>query len=186
MSWVSGNRYLSLDEMKVNALLIWANFKARGWTIESVSAMLGNMQTESTVNPDIWQGLHEGNLQGGYGLVQWTEALKYISWAGSDYKNGDKQCERIQWELDNSEQYEPTDTYPMTFSEFSQSTDSPNTLAMVFLYNYERAADLDQPNRGTQADFWYEFLKGEEPEPPEPPVPPKRIRMPLYFYQRLI
>ena len=55
--------------MQNNAVLLWSYFKAQGWTLNAVAAMLGNMQSESTINPGIWEGLDP--FVGGYGLVQW-------------------------------------------------------------------------------------------------------------------
>jgi hypothetical protein len=48
----------------------------------------------------------------------------------------------------------------MTFDEFTQSTDTPENLAYVWLYNYEAPANLDQPQRKTQARSWYDTLGG--------------------------
>lgn len=159
-NWISGNFWLSLEEMRNNAVLIWNYFKSRGWTLNAVSAMLGNMQSESTINPGIWENL-DPIISNGYGLVQWTPSTKYSDWAGPGWEdNGPKECERIVWELENGVQWYPTVKYPMTFEEFSQSTDPVGVLAQAFLYNYERPAILEQPWRSTQAEYWFEFLGG--------------------------
>ena len=158
-SWISGNFWLTQEEMQNNAVLLWSYFKAQGWTLNAVAAMLGNMQSESTINPGIWEGLDP--FVGGYGLVQWTPYTKYSDWAGSGWEdNGPKECERIVWELENGVQWYPTEKYPMTFEEFSKSTDPVGVLAQAFLYNYDRPADIDQPWRSTQAEYWFEFLGG--------------------------
>lgn len=158
-SWISGNFKLNLEEMQNNATLLWNFFKSRGWTLNAVAAMLGNMQTESNINPGIWENLDP--FVGGYGLVQWTPYTKYSEWAGAGWEdNGPKECERIVWELENGVQWYPTKEYPMTFKEFSQSTDPVGVLAQAFLYNYERPGDLNQPWRSTQAEYWFEFLGG--------------------------
>ena len=84
----SGNRFLNRKEMTVNAQYIMNYLTGKGWTKNAVAGMLGNMETESTINPGIWQSLQSGNMSGGYGLVQWTPATKYINWAkanGLDY-----------------------------------------------------------------------------------------------------
>lgn len=176
MPWVSGNRYLSLEEMQSNALMIRDYFILKGWSLNAICGMLGNIQTESTINPQIWESLDEGNLDGGYGLVQWTPATKYIDWAGSDYQDGNRQCDRIIYELENNLQWIVTPEHPMTFQEFSTSTETPYNLAMVFIANYERPLDPNQPIRGEQANYWYEYLGGI------PPTPTKKKKMPLYFY----
>lgn len=181
---VSKNDWLTQPEMEENAAYIWQKMGPQGWTMESVAAMLGNMQSESTINPGIWENLDEGNLDGGYGLVQWTPASKYIDWANErGYPIGDinGQIERINWELENGAQWYPTEAYPITFAEFKASTDSPYTLAMAFINNYERPADPNQPWRGEQANEWYAFLGGIPPEPGT-----RRGGMPLYMYLRLL
>lgn len=185
MPWIQGNRYLSRSEMQNNAELIWGFFKAQGWTLESVSGMLGNMQSESSINPGIWQNLTV-NYNNGFGLTQWTPATKYINWAGSDYKNGYLQCERIIWELDNHEQWISTSGYPLSFKTFSTSTESPEYLAQAFLKNYERPKDQNQPWRSTQAREWYEYLGGTTPpDPPDPPTPTGNWpRSKIWMYMR--
>lgn len=158
---VSGNRYLSRIEMETNAWYIWNYLGSRGWSINAVAGMLGNMQTESTINPGIWENLDEGNTSGGYGLVQWTPATKYINWCDGQHlvaSEMDSALKRIEYELANGIQYYPTDSYPETFEEFKTSTKDPYYLGMAFLANYERPAVPNQTKRGKQAKEWYEFL----------------------------
>ena len=181
---ISKNAYLTLAEMQINARYIFQVLSAEGWTRNAVAGMLGNMQTESTINPGIWQSLDAGNTSGGYGLVQWTPATKYLDWCTSNGLQSDKMDSalgRIKYELENGLQYYPTDDYPLTFQEFKTSTQNPNYLAMAFLANYERPADPDQPERGTQAEYWYNYLGsfdngagggsgGTEPDTPSRPI----------------
>lgn len=56
---------------------VWDFLVSRGWTKQSVAGILGNIQSESGLNPDIWSG------DGGYGLVQWTPGSKLIDWCDS-------------------------------------------------------------------------------------------------------
>ena len=186
---ISGNRYLSMAEMKINAYEIWERLFAEGWTINAVAGVLGNMQSESSINPGIWESLDAGNLNGGYSLVQWTPASKYIDWAnarGQDPSQLETALDRIVWEVENDVQWgysafgEPP---PYDFYTFTQSMEAPSVLAMYFIRFYERPADVNQPWRGTQADFWYEYLTGEEPpNPPDPPI--SRKKMPIYMMLR--
>lgn len=158
---ISGNRYLTQTEMENNARYIWNYLGGNGWTMQAVAGMLGNMQTESTINPGIWESLDEGDTAQGFGLVQWTPATKLINWAnnnGLDYTEMDTQLHRIEYELANGIQYYPTTSYPETFAEFKVSTKDPYYLGMAFLANYERPAVANQPKRGQQAQAWYEFL----------------------------
>lgn len=162
MPWITGNRYLSKSEMQNNADIMYAFFTEKGWTVNAISAMFGNMQTESTLNPGIWENLDP--FVGGYGLVQWTPYTHYSEWAGDGWQdNGQKEMERIQYELENHLQWISTSLYPMTFREFSQSDKPPAYLAQAFLYNYERPAVKPQPARSKQAEYWYEYLAGHPP-----------------------
>lgn len=188
MAWIGGNRYLSQSEMKNNATIVWNYLGSKGWTINAVSALLGNMQSESTINPNIWESLTV-DYSRGYGLVQWTPATKYIDWAGADWENGDKELDRIIYEVDNGLQWfsnpnAPIVNPPITFKEFTTSTESPATLANYFLWYYEHPAETIQPIRAEQANAWYEFLSGKPPEPPEPPIG-KQGKLPIWAYCRL-
>lgn len=170
--YYSGNYFLSLTQMQVNALYLYGLLDNQGWTLNAISGLLGNTQTESTHNPGIWQNLTPN--RGGYGLTQWTPYTKYTNWcAENGYTPSTMQAAaaRLKFEVEHpSEQWVVHDDYPMTFREFTQSEDDPYTLAMVFLNNYEMPANLNQPKRGTQAQYWYEYLSGEEP--PDPPPGP--------------
>lgn len=163
---ISKNAYLTTEEMQVNARIIYSYLSSHGWTLNAIAGMLGNMQTESTINPGIWQNLDAGNTSLGYGLVQWTPATNFISWADENNRDmGDiyAQLDRILFELETGIQYYPTENYPETFAEFSISDETPEYLAQAFLKNYERPAEQDQPARSTQARYWYEYLSDFDP-----------------------
>ena len=147
-----------------NAKFIYQFFRDKGWTCEAIAGMIGNIHAESGIVADI----DERSGGGGYGLVQWTPKSKLVDWANQhnlNYRTLMAQCQRIQWELENSFQFYPTATYPMTFKDFIRSTKDPAYLAMVFLYNYERPYDLNQPQRGVYATGWFELLvtRGDTP-----------------------
>lgn len=173
--WIAKNAYLTRNEMKHNAKLIWQFFGSRGWSLNAVCAMLGNMETESTINPGIWESLVAYGR--GYGLVQWTPYIKYSEWAGTGWENnGNKQCERIIYEKDNGLQWFKNTAVtpvnpPITFAQFSTSTLPVETLANYFLWYYEHPEVPNQPNRGEQAKKWYEYLSTLEPDEPVIPVP---------------
>ena len=167
MAWISGNRYLSLSEMQNNVDILHYFFRSAGWTDNAIAAMLGNMHTESTINPGIWENLEP--FDGGYGLVQWTPYTNYSDWAGDGWQdNGQKEMERIIYELDNHLQWISTSLYPMSFQEFVTSEKPPAYLAQAFLYNYERPDVKPQPIRSTRANYWYQYITGQEP--PTPPT----------------
>jgi hypothetical protein len=165
---IDTNAFLSQDEMKENAQYILDFFLSKGWTKNAICGMLGNMQSESSINFGIYEGLDSTSSTNGFGLVQWTPNTKYFDWAaangyGSDHVQGE--VNRIQWEVDNNQQWIDSS---MTFQEFTQSTDTPYNLAMKFIAAYERPANPDQPQRGDQADYWFTNLTGGGFIPPPP------------------
>ena len=176
----TGNAYLTLEQMQVNATYIYNYYLQRGWTAFAICGMLGNMQRESTINPGIWQDLDQyQNWQNGYGLVQWTPASKYLDWCSEnwlDSKFMTSNLARIDYELANNIQWIPTSKYNMTFSEFTKSTLSPSVLAEVFLLNYERAGVSALAERQKNANYWFEYLTGNtppvNPDEPDEPVNP--------------
>lgn len=176
----TGNFYLTQGQMEVNALYIYEFLRVRSWTVNAIAGMLGNMEAESTLNPGIWQSLNEGNTSGGYGLVQWTPATKYLDWCnenGYEPSHLDSALQRIVWERANGVQYYPTTNYPITWQEFKHSTLSPAYLAKTFLYNYERPKDPKPEARGALAEKWYTFLTGDIPNPDTPtPTPTPTIK----------
>ena len=123
-------------------------------------------------------GTHELNMEilsgrsPGYGLVQWTPYSKYISWCIDnklDYWDIDSQLQRICWEVENSEQWQVRESkgYNITFKDFISSNRDAYWLAGAFAFCYERpgssTSTVEQQNnlkieRGTNADFWYEYL----------------------------
>lgn len=51
-----GNTYdssnaLTMQQMEINAIYIWAYLQNEGWTLNAVAGILGNMQSESSINP---------------------------------------------------------------------------------------------------------------------------------------
>lgn len=177
-SYYAGNVFLTDSEMKTNANYIYRYLSLKGWSRSAVAGMLGNMETESTINPAIWQNLNpvESN---GYGLVQWTPSTNYTLWCTSEGLNPermDSALARIEYELANGLQWIATDDYPLSFAEFKVSNESPEYLAQAFLRNYERPADQNQPARSTQARKWYSELTGDSPiTPPSAEVKTKKM-----------
>ena len=118
-----GNTYhtsnsMGRDKQQYNAKYIWYALQNNGWTLNAVCGMLGNMQAESAINPGRWQSDRVGNMSGGYGLVQWTPATKYINWlpSGSDPSTMDNNLSRIKWEAINNKQWRKSKQYPIRAS----------------------------------------------------------------------
>lgn len=161
---------LNTSQMQVNATYLYTVLTEKGWTLNAIAGILGNMQAESSINPGRWQSDDVGNLNGGYSLVQWTPASKYIDWlpTGADASTMDNAISRILWEVENNQQWIATSSYNYSFEEFTKSTDTPYNLAMAFLANYERPKEPNQPIRGEYANNWYEYLGGIVPPTPTP------------------
>lgn len=140
------------------AKTIWDYLVSQGWSKTAVAGLLGNMQSESGIIADRWESDIVGNMSGGYGLVQWTPASKYINWGnanGLNYKDVISQCKRIEWEVANNQQFY---NISMTFQQFKTSNKSPEELANIFIQYYERPANANQPARAQQARYWYQQL----------------------------
>lgn len=176
-----GNTYdtsnaLTQSQMEVNALYIYSYLKNNGWSDNSIAALLGNMQAESTINPGRWQSDSVGGDSSGHGysLVQWTPYTKYTDWCSSegysDPSEMDSALARIMYEVEQNIQWYGTGDYSgMTFKEFSESSESVGYLAVGFLLCYERPADQSesvQEYRTSLAESWYTYLTGQEPIQP--------------------
>lgn len=182
LEWVKGNRYLDTDEMANNAQIVASVLIGYGWTQSAIAGVLGNMQSESTINPGIWQSLSP-NPSLGYGIVQWTPSTKWTEWAqqsGYEQDDGYGQLARIQYEVKNNIQWQNV-TSDITFFEFTQFTGTPEQAAVLFEENYEQHGGALQPERQTQARYWYENLDYSGGITPGPGKKPKRgLRIWMY------
>ena len=169
MALIISNAYLSQSQMTDNAQYIADYLINKGWTRNAIAGILGNMQRESTLNPGLWESLIYGNMSGGYGLVQWTPATDYTSWAdarrypwGNNYGNTtayfNGQLECILWEVANNQHWIATSSFNFSFSAFTKSTQSPEYLAEAFMRNYERPGVLALEERRQNARYWFENL----------------------------
>ena len=147
---------LSRAKMETNALYICKYFLDKGWTMNAIAGILGNLEHESWINPGVTE------LGGsGFGLVQWTPPTKFTNWCDKQspklaHDDVDSQLARIEWERTNNQQYSAItsstwDPYwyhykpvfgPTSFNEFATSTDTPFNLACAFLYNYEKPSSI--------------------------------------------
>lgn len=175
------NAYLTQSQMQVNAQDLLNFFLGQGWTKNAICGMLGNMQTESTINYGIWQNLDSTNTSGGFGLVQWTPSTVYTNWAnsngyGSDHVNGEKQ--RILYEVANNVQWIATSSYNLTFQQFTKSTDTPDNLASAWMYDYERPGSYStESTRRSQALNWYNTLTGGGSSPTSSTTDQQMVQM---------
>ena len=191
MAWivkVGVSAYLTQSEMENNATEFYGYFNSKGFTIESVAGMLGNLQQESNINPGMKQ---TASASSGWGLIQWTPSSNLTDYAtahGSDWATGEIQTQLMWDEIINGYggQWIPKPSlgYGYTGAEFSQLTDVAEA-CKAYLYERERAGVEALSNRLTYANNWYEYLTGvTPPTPPEPPAPTKRKRMPVWMMCR--
>lgn len=179
-SYWGESEQLNWEQMQTNAHYIYSALTDKGWTAEAIAGLLGNLQSESSINPGRWEGDDVGTGPG-YSLVQWTPYTNYTNWCAdqglSDPSEMDNALARIIYELNNGLQYYKNN-YPYTFREFTQSTDSPYTLACAFAFDYERSwvalygseaeKEALRQLRGGSAQNWYTYITGQEPIPPDP------------------
>lgn len=189
-------------QMQTNALYVASEMRKKGWTDNAIAGLLGNMESESNINPGLWQSRDEGNTSGGFGLTQWTPASKFLNWV-SKYNMGeiwdmDVQLTRIEREFlypgstSEYEQWYSTDEYPVSASAYINSTADPAYLGRAFVRNYERPWSIlygDDATRqrvynlrGSDSAKWYKYITNHEwvdpdpgnPDEPEPPVPAQK------------
>lgn len=174
-----------------NAYMILYQMRAAGWTTESISAVIGNMCAEGAMNPWRWQSdIIVGpsdfwSMSHGYGLAGFTPAGKYIedpqaqtySGYAPNYLghagNATDGAAQIQFIMDNPQYYQTHTAYPMTFTQFSQSTAAPSYLSDVWLYNFEQPSNpsATQQYRRDCSDYWYQLFQGAPYYNPEDIIP---------------
>lgn len=175
LKWITGNRYLTESEMQNNAFVQYSDLSAKGWTLNAIAGLLGNEETESNINPGIWQSLDEGNTKLGYGLVQWTPSTNITVWLsqnGYELDDGFAQDIAIDTPIPAGQWIE-TSEYQISFSDFKTSNLSAEDCASAWLKNFERAGVEVETERREQARKWYEYLKNASPITPEgtKPIP---------------
>lgn len=159
------------DAQIFNMNKVYDYFINRGWTPNAIAGMLGNMMVESTVNPWLFQnhsldwsdvsGILADN--GGMGLTQWTPCRKYYNWAlasNLDPESGTTMCGRIKYEEDNNLQWSMDNYGQHTWEDFVTSTETPEILARVFLWAYERPASPDLTQRQANARWCFDNIRG--------------------------
>lgn len=83
MAWYakpSGGYQLSSTQGTANINEIYSTLSGRGYTVEAVCGVCGNVMAESGLNPWRWES-DTYNLSKGYGLFQYTPASGYIDGA---------------------------------------------------------------------------------------------------------
>lgn len=155
-------------EKEKNAWAVWQFLKSKGYSEQAAAGILGNMDQESGIMPDI----DEGGGGPGYGLVQWTSPIagesgrayvqRLLGQAGisGDYRNITTQLKLLNWHMHNG-QYIPSAAYPYSVAQFKALTDI-GTATMAFEANFERPA-VTHPERIPLAQYWYDLLHNLKP-----------------------
>lgn len=194
MAWISKTGLLTSSEMKNNAKLFENAFSELGYHINTIAALVGNAQAESTINP----GLNEVGGDG-YGLFQWTPKSDLIEACNQlgirPYTDGSIQCQCLDGELfilrnqwySSSAFIRPyyksgatNDMIGITPEQFKRNSMgwNPDKLAILFMAAYERPSYDPDTNhaekRKANANYWYEYYTAFPP-PPTPPAPGKGI-----------
>jgi hypothetical protein len=206
MSW----HYVSTDyynwavpygpEYTDNAREVWNYLLANGWTENAASAVIGNFQHESFLNPGQWEIGRNYDMSYGMGLGQWTPATKVSDYVGSTDRNamadGNAQMGLL---LSVPSQYstyylnpDGTSTYynesglPYidTMAAFSQSNASRSDLTKLWAICWERPGSTYYANsigaRISDAEYWYNELHGSGPTPAEDDI------IPVLFFTKCI
>lgn len=159
------------DAQIFNMNKVYDYFINLGWTPNAIAGMLGNMMVESTVNPWLFEHRYLTwddvaailTDSGGMGLTQWTPCRKYYNWALDeqlDPKSGNTMTARIEYEHQNNIQWSLDNILHYTWDDFVNSTESPEMLARVFLWAYERPADPDVSQRQANARWCFDNIHG--------------------------
>lgn len=179
MGWIShwGSSYYG-DVMEQygaaqrnNATIIYNYLLSKGFKRPAICAMLGNMMTESYLNPGQWQhgySPYDGNKYNGMGLVGWTPYWRITDWLtshGYNLNNADSygygMLDKLVEECFDAQEitWIATNSYPLSFAQFAtDESHDISWLANAFLYNYERPATTPQPARAQQALQWSTIL----------------------------
>lgn len=175
--------WLTPEQSLHNAQLVANHFNGSDWTRASLSAMLGNMRHESSINPNMYEYGYDWSEDRGYGLVQWTPRSKYWNWAvdnGLIPEAGESQLARIDYEVDNNIQWIPTAGIDnMTFEQFRTNSGnwSVEYLTEAFTWGYERpnqqAGEESMPDRVAFALLSYETIDFNGTSPGTPTDPGK-------------
>ena len=176
-----------------NAREIWDTLVNQyGWTENSASAVLGNFQVESFINPGQWEIGYNYDRSRGFGLGQWTPSTKISNYIGiTDRDAMADGAKQIMFLLSQPGQYsthylDPDGSssyynetglpYISSVAEFSQSNASITDLTKLWAICWERPGSTyytsSIASRISHADHWKNEFSGSEPEPPTPPTPP--------------
>ena len=147
-----------------NAKEIFEFFKAKGWTVNAISGMLGNMQYDS----DGFQPNLDEMDEAEYGLVLWFPGTILGNWTkekGLDYTTINAQCQRIQWELENNQRYVKNKCSYENLTEYSKSEEPAEKLAECFMEDYvhPREENKHLEDKQRSANYFFYRMTSDQP-----------------------
>ena len=188
---VPGTMYnpLPMEEQIANAQYIYYYLRERGWSLEAICGLLGNIHIESHYNPGTWQRMDNADL--GFGIVQWSDAeSKFLQWIEEFLYNNysieelitvvdematNSPQELMELELAfflqscEGEQWGPTTDYncpaKVSFEDYVANTGDYNAreMALIFHGTYEKSGKEDSyEKRENWAEGWYNHFTGVE------------------------
>lgn len=203
MSWISRSGALTQAEMENNADIVIAYYRSLGINDNTIAGILGNMQAESSINPE-----REEVGGAGFGLVQWTPVSvlqNHCNTLGlSPYNNGDIQLEVIISEILNQSgvgEWYTTQAFIQNYYNSGATSDmigitgqqfldnqmnwAPDKLAVMFMAGYERPSYDPNVNhynlRMQYALNWFVYMGNI---PPTPTEKIKKKNFPWVLYAR--
>lgn len=169
-----------------NARKIHDFFVGLGWTENAIAGLIGNIQSESWLNPadstpqigntlaDIDNNHALNHPNNAYGLVQWkgqssvapitNQIVSYAIRYGYEWFDGEIQLQRLDWEYHAPAKFHPqtVDGTYWTFAKYASSTASPSQLAKVWMVCYEGTYSI-LSRRQANAEMWFAYFGGSGP-----------------------
>ena len=188
MAWISRSGALTQSEMENNADIIINYYRSLGINDKTIAAILGNMQAESSINPE-----REEVGGAGFGLVQWTPVSvlqNHCSTLGlSPYTDGDVQIQVLKAEIQNQSgvaEWYTSSAFISNYYNSGATSDmigitglqflnndmnwEPDKLSILFMAGYERPSYNPNVNhyqtRKQNALNWFTYMGGIIPPTP--------------------
>lgn len=176
------------DYQKHNAHKFNSFMSLYGFSLNAISAMLGNAQVESYLSPastETGRATLQTNTEmmsysRGLGLMQWTgfnpsgnqKLVAYCELNGWNWYDGDAQCNRLIYERDNNFQFDSVTVSGVTYTwdNFYNSENSVEDLTKAWCWGYERPENPDMERRINNAEYWYQYFIEHPVEPGNFPV----------------
>ena len=188
MAWISRSGALTQSEMENNADIIINYYRSLGINDKTIAAILGNMQAESSINPE-----REEVGGAGFGLVQWTPVSvlqNHCNTLGlSPYTDGDVQIQVLKAEIQNQSgvaEWYTSSAFISNYYNSGATSDmigitglqflnndmnwEPDKLSILFMAGYERPSYNPNVNhyqtRKQNALNWFTYMGGIIPPTP--------------------